>query len=173
VIISQVHKFIYNYSKLTVRNTVDYSGQEKAFWKNTYARTVRSLKNQKNPKATGSVKCIFSVLADRPGCTTGLSATSLSDIWRHMKCTIAVTADRCDSRRWCVGADRPNQGRGPSAIGRKGAMARKWLEVINTTPTTSIHIIQASHSLSFNTRAFTSTKDTIKLPNLSKLHNCD
>jgi hypothetical protein len=29
LIISQVHKFIYNYSKSTVRNTVDYSGQEK------------------------------------------------------------------------------------------------------------------------------------------------
>jgi hypothetical protein len=27
LIISQVHKFIYNYSKSTVWNTVDYSGQ--------------------------------------------------------------------------------------------------------------------------------------------------
>jgi hypothetical protein len=33
LIISQVHKFIYNYSKSTVRNTVDYSGQEKLFGK--------------------------------------------------------------------------------------------------------------------------------------------
>jgi hypothetical protein len=33
LIISQVHKFIYNYSKLTVRNTVDYSRQEKLFGK--------------------------------------------------------------------------------------------------------------------------------------------
>jgi hypothetical protein len=41
------------------------------------ARTVRSLKN---PKVTGSVKCIFSVLADRLGCTAGPSATALSDI---------------------------------------------------------------------------------------------
>jgi hypothetical protein len=31
VIISQVHKFIYNYSKSTVQNTVDYSEQEKLF----------------------------------------------------------------------------------------------------------------------------------------------
>jgi hypothetical protein len=29
-----VHKFIYNYSRSTVRNTIDYSGQEKFFWKN-------------------------------------------------------------------------------------------------------------------------------------------
>jgi hypothetical protein len=33
------------------------------------AWTVRMLKIQKNPKATGSVKCIFSVLTDRPGYT--------------------------------------------------------------------------------------------------------
>jgi hypothetical protein len=33
LIISQVHKFIYNYSKSTVQNTVDYSGQEKLFGK--------------------------------------------------------------------------------------------------------------------------------------------
>jgi hypothetical protein len=44
------------------------------------AQTVRSLKNQKNPKETGSVKFIFSVLADRPRCTAGPSATGLSDI---------------------------------------------------------------------------------------------
>jgi hypothetical protein len=36
--------------------------------------------NQKNPKVTGSVKCNFSILADRPGCTTEPSATALSDI---------------------------------------------------------------------------------------------
>jgi hypothetical protein len=33
LIISQVHKFIYNHSKLTVRNTVYYFGQEKLFGK--------------------------------------------------------------------------------------------------------------------------------------------
>jgi hypothetical protein len=36
--------------------------------------------NQKNLKVTGSVKCIFIILADRSGCTTGPSATALSDI---------------------------------------------------------------------------------------------
>jgi hypothetical protein len=118
-----VHKFIYNYSKSTVWNTIDYSGQEKLFGKtpkrgpsgplrrtvrdtrvtlgqehckNTrlhyepsdgeastvrdQARTVRPVKTQKNPKVTGSVKYIFSVLADRLGCTIGPSATTLSDI---------------------------------------------------------------------------------------------
>jgi hypothetical protein len=104
-----VHKFIYINSKSTIRNTVDYFGQEKLFGKFTYARTVRalsadrprhqgdprtgtmqnshlyyglskaeestvrdqartvrpqawsarSLKNQKNPNVTGSVKCIL------------------------------------------------------------------------------------------------------------------
>jgi hypothetical protein len=37
---------------------------------------------------------------------------------------------------------------------------------INTTPTTSIHFIQASHSFSFNTRASTSSQDTFKPPKL-------
>jgi hypothetical protein len=32
------------------------------------------------PEGDGLVKCIFSVLADRPGCTTGPSVTALSDI---------------------------------------------------------------------------------------------
>jgi hypothetical protein len=36
--------------------------------------------NQKNLKVTGSVKGIFRVLTERPGCTTGPSATALSDI---------------------------------------------------------------------------------------------
>jgi hypothetical protein len=33
LIISQVHKFIYNYSKSTIQNIVDYSGHEKLFGK--------------------------------------------------------------------------------------------------------------------------------------------
>jgi hypothetical protein len=36
-------RFIYNYTKSTVRNTVDYSGQEKLFGKTGQARTVRAL----------------------------------------------------------------------------------------------------------------------------------
>jgi hypothetical protein len=36
-------RFIYNYSKSTVRNTVDYSGQEKLFGKSGQARTVQAL----------------------------------------------------------------------------------------------------------------------------------
>jgi hypothetical protein len=44
------------------------------------ARTVRPLKKQKNPKVTGSIKCIFSVLTDCPRCTVGLFATALSNI---------------------------------------------------------------------------------------------
>jgi hypothetical protein len=223
-----VDKFIYNYSKSTVRNTVDYSGQEKLFGKKhicadrpspcdgpsatlgwasdrnsakTYVNTTDRLKEkqapsetkrgpsdlrrgpsdrckpEKTPKVTGSVKFIFSVLADRPGCTIGPSATILSDIWRCIKCTIVVdivvTIDRCNFSRWCAGADRPKQGRGPSAVSRKGATARKWLEAINTTPTTSIHLIQALHSYTFNTRASNTFQDTFKASNLSKFPNWD
>src|SRR5688572_11661784 len=36
-------RFIYNHTKSTVRNTVDYSGQEKLFGKTGQARTVRAL----------------------------------------------------------------------------------------------------------------------------------
>ena len=110
--------------------------------------------NQKNPKVTGSVKCIFSVLTDRPGCTIGPSVTALSDIWRRIKCfiavDIAVTADRYDFSRWCAGEPRPDQRRGPSAVGRKGATTRKWLGAINTTqppPFTSPKHSNPSHSI--------------------------
>jgi hypothetical protein len=126
---------------------------------------------------TGSVKCIFSDFADRPGCTAGLSTTALSDIWRRIKCSIAVdiavTADHYDFSRWCVWADRPDQGRGPSVVGRIGATVRKWLEAINTTPTTCIQIIQALHSYTFNTRASNQFQDPFKASNLSKFHNWD
>ena len=36
-------RFIYNHTKSTVRNTVDYSGQEKLFGKTNQVRTVRAL----------------------------------------------------------------------------------------------------------------------------------
>jgi hypothetical protein len=97
----------------------------------------------------------------------------LSDIWQRIKCYIAVTADRCDFSHWCAGPDRPDQRRGPSAVGRKGATTRKWLVAINTTPTTSIHNIQALQSFIFNTRASNPFQDTIKASNLSKFHNWD
>jgi hypothetical protein len=44
---------------------------------------------------------------------------------------------------------------------------------INTTPTTSIHFIQALQSFTFNTRASNPFQDTIKAYNLSKFHNLD
>ena len=161
-------RFIYNYTKSTVRNTVDYSGQEKLFGKTGQARTVRALaadrprhkdnprtepmqksesalwtvrrisadrlrpradrpasgadrpvgEKPKNPKVTGSEKWIIAASrtvrarrADRP-------RLALSDIWRRIKCNIAVdiavTADRCIFSRWSMGrtvrtwhADRP------------------------------------------------------------------
>jgi hypothetical protein len=45
------------------------------------------------------------------------------------------------------------------------------LEAINTTPTTSIHLIQALHSFTFNTRASNPFQDTLKAFNLSKSNN--
>jgi hypothetical protein len=120
----------------------------------------------------GSVKCFFSVLADHPGCTTGPSATTLSDIRRHIKCAIAVdiaaTVDRCDFSRWCAGADRPVQEHGPSAVNRIGATTKKWLEAINTTPTTSIYHNQALYSFTLNTRASNPFQDIFKASNNSK-----
>jgi hypothetical protein len=118
-------RFIYNYTKSTVRNTVDYSGQEKLFGKTGQARTVRApaadrprhqdnLRTEpmqkykstlrtvrrkskdrpspradrpasgadrpvgekpKKPEGDGFGKMNYSGLADRPGCTTGPSAT--------------------------------------------------------------------------------------------------
>jgi hypothetical protein len=85
---------------------------------------------------------------------------------------MSVTADRCDFSHWCAGEDRPDEGRGPSAVGRKGATTRKWLGAINTTPTTSIHLTQAFQSFTFNTRASNPFQDTIN-SNLSKFHNWD
>jgi hypothetical protein len=42
---------------------------------------------------------------------------------------------------------------------------------INTTPTTSIHNIQALYSFTFNTRASNQFQDTFKASNLSKTHS--
>jgi hypothetical protein len=96
-----------------------------------------------NPKVTSLVKWIIASSRTVRGARPDRPWLPLSDIWRRIKCYIAVdkvvTADRCDFSHWCAGADRPDQGRGPSAVDRKGATARKWLGAINTTPTTSIH----------------------------------
>jgi hypothetical protein len=95
------------------------------------ARTVRPLKNQKNPKVTGSVKCIFNIPVDHPGWTAGcfiwLLTTHLMHYshWYSCYCwTLRFQSLMC--RGW------------PSAVGRKVATTRKWLVAINTTPTTSI-----------------------------------
>jgi hypothetical protein len=129
----------------------------------------------KNPKVTGSVKWIIASSRTVRGARLDRPRLPLSDIWRRIKCKIgvdiAVTADRCVFSRWCAGADHPDQGRGPSAFGRIGATARKWLVAINTTPTTSIHFTQAFQSSTLNTRANNPFQDTIKASNLSKFHN--
>jgi hypothetical protein len=131
----------------------------------------------KNPKVTGLVKWILASSRTVRGARPDRPRLPLSDNWRCIKCYIAVdivvTANRCDFSRWCSRADRPDQGRGPSADGRKGATARKWLGAINTTPTTSIHFTQAFQSFAFNTRASNPFQDTIKASNLSKFHNWD
>jgi hypothetical protein len=118
-------RFIYNYTKSTVRNTIDYSGQENLFGKSGQARTVRAFaadrprhlnnprtepmqkhmsllrtvrwkskhrlrpcadrpvsgadrpvgEKPKKPEGNGFSQMNYSILADRPGCTTGPSAT--------------------------------------------------------------------------------------------------
>jgi hypothetical protein len=127
----------------------------------------------KKLKVTGLVKWIIASSRTVRGARPDHSRLPLSDIWRCIKCYIAVTADRCDFSHWYAGADRPDQGRGPSAVGRKEATARKWLGAINTTPTTSIYFIQAFQSFTFDTRASNPFQDTIKASNLSKFHNWD
>jgi hypothetical protein len=131
----------------------------------------------KNPKVTGSVKWIIASSRTIQDARPDRPRLPLSDIWRRIKCIIAVdiavTADRWDFSRWCAEADRPDQGRGSSAVGRIGATARKWLVAINTTPTTSIQHTQAFQSSIFNTRASNPFKDTIKASNLSNFHNWD
>jgi hypothetical protein len=159
--IYRCQRFIYNYTKSTVRNTVDYSGQEKTFGKTGQARTVRALaadrlqhqddprtepmqksksalrtvrrkskdrlwpradrpasgadrpvgKELKNPKVKGSEKWIIASSRTVRGARPDRLRLALSDIWRRIKCNIAVdiavTADRCIFSRWSTGADRP------------------------------------------------------------------
>jgi hypothetical protein len=108
---------------------------------------------------------------------TGRPRLPLSDIWRRIKCKIAVdiavTADRCVFSRWYAGGGPSGPGRGPSVVGRDGATAMKWLVAINTTPTTSIHYTQAFQPSTFNTRPSNPFQDTIKASNLSKFHKWD
>jgi hypothetical protein len=131
----------------------------------------------KNPKVTGSVKWIIASSRTVRGARLNRPRLPLSDIWRCIKCyiavDIAVIVDRCDFSRWCAGADRPDQGHGPSAVGRKGATVRKWLGAINITPITSIQYTQAFQPFTFNTRDSNSFQDTIKASNLSKFDNWD
>jgi hypothetical protein len=131
----------------------------------------------RNQKVTGSVKWIIASSRTVRNARPDRPRLPLSDIWWRIKCIIAVditvTADRWDFSRWCAEADRSDQGRGPSAVGRIGATARKWLMDINTTPTTSIQFNQAFQPSTFNTRASNPFQDTIKASNLSKFHNWD
>jgi hypothetical protein len=165
-------RFIYNYTKSTVWNTIDYSGQEKLFGKTGQARTVRALaadrprhkdnprtepmqksesalwtvwrisadrlrprsnrpasgadrpvgKDPKNPKVTGSEEWIIAGLRTVRGARPDRPRLGLSDIWRRIKCNIAVdiavTADHCIFSRWSTGAYRPDLAGGPSALSR-------------------------------------------------------
>jgi hypothetical protein len=67
------------------------------------ARTIRSLKKQKPPKVMGSVKCIFSILTDRPGARPDrpqlLYLTSDNTFNALVAVDIVVTADCCDFSR--------------------------------------------------------------------------
>jgi hypothetical protein len=166
-------RFIYNYTKSTIRNTVDYSGHEKFFAKTGQARTVWAFatdrprhlndpqtepmqkhmsllrtvrwkskhrprqradrpasgadrpvgEEPKNSKVTGSVKWIIASSRTVRGARPDRPRLALSDIWRRIKCNIAVdiavTADHCVFSHWSAGADRPDQEGGPSAVGRK------------------------------------------------------
>jgi hypothetical protein len=121
-----------------------------------------TIERQNNPKVSGSIKWI------------------MPDIWtvrRHdrtirvklyltfddtFNAIIAVDAiniiDRSKSSCWWAGAGRPDQERGPSALSGTRATTRRWLVVINTTPTIPFNCTQSSHSFTLNTRARTPLK---------------
>jgi hypothetical protein len=74
---------------------------------------------------------------------------------------IAVITDRCYSTIDLAGEDRPDQTQGPSAYGRKLAMARWWLVAINITPTTPSMASKLTQ-FSFIVKSETSLQATIK-----------
>jgi hypothetical protein len=82
------------------------------------------VENQKNPEVPGSVKFIFNILTDRPGCTIRPSVTALSDDTFNaiIATDIAITADRCDFSHWCVGADRLEEEKGWKRPGLRGLL---------------------------------------------------
>jgi hypothetical protein len=122
------------------------------------------------PKGDGFGKMNYSVLADRPGCTTGPSATAF--IW-HLTTHLMHYSHWYSRYCWPLQFQPLMYRGGPFAVGRIEATARKWLVAINTTPTTSIHLTQAFQPSTFNTRASNPFQDTIKASNLSKFHNWD
>jgi hypothetical protein len=69
-----------NYAKLTFTLLIVRRRGEHRLGASSDCLASGADRNQRNPKVTGSVKFIFSVLADRPGSTAGPSTTSLSDI---------------------------------------------------------------------------------------------
>ena len=112
-------RFIYNYTKSTVRNTVDYSGQEKLFGKTDYARTVRALaadsprhrvdfdqelQIRDSPTKPRTVQLQH---ADRPAIIRGQSAGE--DL-------VQPEGDKLIKRNYIAGADRP----GPRADRPRG-----------------------------------------------------
>jgi hypothetical protein len=89
--IYRCQRFIYNYTKSTVRNTVDYSGQEKLFGKTDKARTVRAL------------------TADRPQHQDNLRAEPMQKYKSTLRTVRRKSKDRPNPRadRPALGADRP------------------------------------------------------------------
>jgi hypothetical protein len=96
LIISQVHKFIYNHSKSTVRNTLDYSGHEKLFEKTptryrrfdpggsldrrvncrcvSQPRWVGTRRNTRGKRVRGNHDLVLSCAQARCACSRGLQA---------------------------------------------------------------------------------------------------
>jgi|SRR5688572_23252423 hypothetical protein len=112
-------RFIYNYTNSTVRNTVDYFGQEKLFGKTGQARTVRALAADRprhrvdfdqelqirdSPTKPRTVQL---QRADRPAIIRGQSACE--DL-------VQPEGDKLSKRNYRAGADRP----GPRADRPRG-----------------------------------------------------
>jgi hypothetical protein len=119
-------RFVYNYTKSTVRNTVDYSGQEKLFGKTGQARTVRALaadrprhedvtRPEPMQKSKSALWTVRRKSKDRPSpCADRPASGADRPVGEKPK---KPEGDGFGEMNYSGFADRPGQARGPSATG--------------------------------------------------------
>jgi hypothetical protein len=113
-------RFIYNYTKSTDRNTVDYSGQEKLFGKTGQARTVRALtadrpQHQDDPrtepmqKSKSALRTVRRKSKDRPRPRADRPASGADRPVGEKPKTPKVTG----SEKWIIASSRTVRGARP------------------------------------------------------------